>query len=251
MNHLTEEQLILFHYGEADGRDESAAHLRACPECRAELDRIEQTLELADEAFEIPERGEAYGAEVWARIAPKLDEAKKPARVVEFPMRRWMAVGAVAAVAVLAYMAGRFHASAPPPTTVAGAISEPARERILMSAVGDHLDRSQSVLVELANTRPTGQVSLVSERARAEDLLESNRLYRQAALRSGNQRMASILDELERTLIEIAHSPETLDSPEYDALRRRIEEQGIVFKVRVAGSEIRQREIKPIPGERF
>ncbi|MFQ5694512.1 MAG: hypothetical protein ACE5HB_00830, partial [Terriglobia bacterium] len=52
----------------------------------------------------------------------------------------------------------------------------------------------------------------------------------------------SVLDDLERILLEIANSPETLSSPDFEELRRRIESKGILFKVRVIGSQVRERE---------
>ena len=40
MKHLSEEQLIAYQDGERSGREEFAAHITGCVECRAELDRI-------------------------------------------------------------------------------------------------------------------------------------------------------------------------------------------------------------------
>jgi hypothetical protein len=54
--------------------------------------------------------------------------------------------------------------------------------------------------------------------------------------------MASVLDDLERVLIEVARSPETVSSDEMEALRQRMEAQGILFKVRVVGSRVRARQ---------
>ena len=86
----------------------------------------------------------------------------------------------------------------------------------------------------------------LESRERAEDLVAANRLYRLTAERSGEAGVASVLDELERTLIEIAHSPSKLSSPQFEDLRRRIESQGILFKVRVIDSQVRQREKQAI-----
>ena len=37
MNHLSEEQIVLHYYGDAEEPSEIERHLAACPECRAEL----------------------------------------------------------------------------------------------------------------------------------------------------------------------------------------------------------------------
>src|SRR5947207_12632321 len=49
-------------------------------------------------------------------------------------------------------------------------------------------------------------------------------------------------EELERTLVEIANSPPKLTSTDLRELRQRIAEQGILFKLRVFGSQLEARE---------
>jgi hypothetical protein len=119
------------------------------------------------------------------------------------------------------------------------------RERILWMAVGEHLGRSEMVLVELANSGPQGagqkQVNISSEQRRAEDLLEENRLYRQTAEDEGDSAVAGVLDELERVLLDVAHSPQQVSAAQLQGIRERIEAGGILFKVRVVGKELQQR----------
>ena len=55
-----------------------------------------------------------------------------------------------------------------------------------------------------------------------------------------------MLDELERVLLDIAHEPSKLDSAELQQVRERIEAAGILFKIRVVGSNLREREKPPI-----
>ena len=73
-------------------------------------------------------------------------------------------------------------------------------------------------------------------------LVAANRLYRRAAEAAGERTMASVLEELERTLVEIANSPPKLTSTDLRELRQRIAEQGILFKLRVFGSQLEARE---------
>ena len=147
---------------------------------------------------------------------------------------------------LVAFLAGRFtRTPQPPPTvmTLAGAsISEQVRERILLVAVGEHLERSQMVLVELVNAQPGDRLDISGERRRAKDLVNESRLYRQTAVNSGDAQVAGVLEELERVLLEVAHSPARISGAELDSLRRRIEDEGILFKMRVVESTIRGRE---------
>jgi hypothetical protein len=98
------------------------------------------------------------------------------------------------------------------------------------------------VLIELMNAEGNGTVDISAEQGRAEELVVANRLYRQTASRSGETGVASVLEELERMLLEIAHSPSEVASSELEAFRQRIEARGILFKVRVIGSQVRERE---------
>ena len=71
-------------------------------------------------------------------------------------------------------------------------------------AVGDHLERSQTILVELENSNSP---DIAYERQAAADLVESNRLFRLTAASAGDTATASLLEDLERVLLEISNSP--------------------------------------------
>ncbi len=174
-------------------------------------------------------------------MQPSLGGKRRWKLPILWPARHWAAAAIVATLLVAAFLAGRYYSKAPQQT--AGQV----RERILLVAVGDHLERSQMILVELVNARPGQPLDVTSERERAEDLVAENRLYRQTAAHSGDTRVASVLDELEPVLLDIAHGPDRLTPEELEKLRQRIEGDGILFKVRVAGSTVRRREEKASP----
>jgi hypothetical protein len=244
MNHLDEERLILYYYGEGEGRSESAAHLEGCEQCRAEFASLQRLLDSMNE-LPVPERDAAYGSEVWRRVEPRLE--RRGGKVAAFPARRWIGYAAAAAMLTVAFYAGRYSQQAHPgqvTVETAKEVSPQVRERILLVAVGDHLERSRMVLAELTNGEAPHEGDISKERDRAQDLLEENRLYRQTALQSGDSKTAGMLDELERVLAEVAHSPEKISSPELDRLRSRIEDQGLLFKVRVVESNIRERVLR-------
>jgi hypothetical protein len=255
MKHPKEEELIAYHSGEEADRVGIAGHVADCPECRAELERIDAVLE-AITSIAVPDPGEDYGQRVWQQIAPRLPEKRerwwsslffgRPKCVNWLTPQRWVAAGAIAALIIAAFLAGRAtkHSAV---GEVAGAVDQgKVRERVLIMAVGEHLGRSEMVLVELANAEPQGagqkQVNISGEQRRAEDLLEENRLYRQTALEQGDTALAGVLDELERTLLDVAHSPQQPTAAQLEGMRQRIESRGILFKVRVVGKELQQRE---------
>jgi hypothetical protein len=192
----------------------------------------------------VPERAANYGAQVWRRLEPAIGGRRRWAWPLLWPVRHWAVTAVTATLIVAAFLAGRNYPKAQPAQTAnAGQV----RERILLVAVGDHLERSQMVLVELANAKPGESLDVGSERVRAGDLVAANRLYRQTAARTGDTRVASVLDELEPVLLEIAHGPDRLTPEALEKLRQRIEGDGILFKVRVLGSTVRHREETRVP----
>lgn len=234
MNHLTEEELVLYYYGETTG-GEAEAHLAVCEDCRAHYAGLQRVLNVVD-CFPVPERGENYGRQVWQRLGLERPRFWKPWL---FPARRWASIAAVAALVVAAFLAGRL--SPRPPRQTAGNSGQ-VRERILLVALGDHLERSQMVLVELANADPRHGLDISAEQERAGELINENRLYRQTAARTGETAVAGVLDELERVLLEIARGPSTLTPEDVERIRNRIKADGILFKVRVIGSTVQGKE---------
>jgi hypothetical protein len=237
MRHLSDEELVHAYYGEG-GLD----HLAGCERCREALARIATTLDAAD-AFAVPERGEEYGAEVWARLAPSLsvDPTARPFWAALWSPHRWATVGAVAVLLLAAFFAGRFSGYPSVAERTPAPISSGDRQNILLAALSAHLDRSERVLLEVMNRPPEREMDLREEQTRAADLVASSRLYRQAATAAGDQDIAAVLEDLERALMEIARSSPKLSRDEFQNLRGRIEAQGIVFKVRVTDSNLQAR----------
>ena len=224
--HLNDEQIVSVYY---DGPDQDArAHLGECVQCRSALERARQTLDELRE-YPVPERNAGYGGEVWTRLLPRLPiEETRPVWV-----RWWALAPALTALLVLAFLAGVLTQRG---TNLAGTPAK-ARERILLIAMGDHLDRSQIVLAELVNAGP-GNIDFAGERSRARDLVEQNRLLRQTASHNGEAMNAALLDELERVLLDIANSPTDLPAADLESLRRRIESENLLFKVRIFSANV-------------
>jgi hypothetical protein len=254
--HLNEEQLLDYRYGDLS---ESAAaiekHLHACEKCRRSYESLQGVLAMV-EALPVAEPGPHFETRVWNKIAPKLARPGFDWSTLTAWMspKRLIPVGAVAALLVVAFMAGRISRTAHN-TPAAPQVADNAnantpgqvRERILLVAVGDHLDRAQSVLLEISNAEPgrgkqDSEVDISQQQERAQEMLVSNRLYRQTAERSGDNAVTSVLDELEPVLLQIAHSPSKVSSAELEELQRGIESRGLMLKIRVLDSTVRNKQ---------
>jgi hypothetical protein len=256
--HFTEDELTLYYYGEGRRRARIARHLDACAPCAALYREITGTLALVT-APETPEREDQYGLEVWQRVRHRLPEQETHYWITWAWMRtdRLVLAGAAASLVLVAFLAGRMW----PRTVPVGPLGSPlapsaasmatdngtaataardARHRILLTAVTDHLDRSERVLTDIMNAPSRGDIS--SEQRWADDLLTTSRLYRQDAVEAGESSIAGVLDDLERSLLEIVHSPSLIDATDLEQIRRRIDAAALLFKVRVMSDELKQRD---------
>jgi hypothetical protein len=245
-SHPTEDDLILHFYGEGGRPAAIHVHLAECTTCRTEYEAIARTLTMVATPA-APERGDLYGLEVWQRIRPQLPARDPWSRFLGV---RWstLSVGAAVAVfAVAAFIAGRYWPSSerPAPTSAQAADPRTGGERARTVAIIDHLERSERVLLDLSNAEGT-DVDVSEEQAWASDLVEANRLYRDAATQAGETTTASVLDDLERSLLDIVHAPSTLTLAELEDVRARLDAAALLFKVRVLSNELRERETAPL-----
>ena len=252
MTHIDDDALVAFAMSDTDEGTAGAieAHLDECEVCRAALLDVRAVLD-ATAHEPIPERGDQYGAQVWARLGPQLPTSRHGWR-----WQTWGSIAAAMLLAVSAFVAGRWGARPEPGASVgatrvvAQAPASVIRERVMLAALGEHLDRTERALVEIVNTDAGGRVDISAEQAWARDLLDANRLYRQAARGTSAPALGTLLDELEPVLMEIANSPSRMSAEEFSALRVRIEDRSLVFKLRVSGADVRARQRALIhPGE--
>jgi hypothetical protein len=222
---------------------ETARHVSSCAQCHATFRRLQRVLAAVDDqAIAMPELPGHFERTVWARLQPNLAREKRGwlSWFVLSPARLAWVAGIVLLVAA-AFMAGRLapRSENTVASTAATGAGDSLRERILLVDLGDHLEQSQMMLIELVSAR--GE-NVGEERARAEQLVTANRLYRQTALSTGDTTVADLLDELDRILVDVAATPEHPSSREIEDVRRRIESGSLLFKVRVVSSQLRQRQ---------
>jgi hypothetical protein len=258
--HLNQDELVLHYYGEMSTAEEAStkAHLAACAECSASYRRLQRMLAVVDETTVVaPELPEHFERTVWARLEPGLrPERRGWLSWLELSPARLAWGGAVVVLMAGAFVAGRMTqpprnivatTATPAATTATTTTTAPAetfadrRERVLLSDLSEHLDRSQTVLVELVSG-DDATMDVANERGRAERLVSANRMYRQTAQSTGDTTVVELLDELERVLVDVAAGPAEMSARDLDEVRRRIESKGLLFKLRILSSEVRDRQ---------
>jgi anti-sigma factor RsiW len=263
MTHPTEETLndYLEHELSPAEQVRVATHLETCADCALIIAELQQIVRDASALgpIEPPEHlwAAIQSAVVSRQSTVAVDSpeptAQSPEPRVQSRWPRYAWALATAALVVMAFLTGRMaqqreqqSVSQQETGTTAGrsgADERAVRERVLLIAVGDHLERSQMVLVELAHAEARDELDISAERQLADDLVASNRLYRQTAQQMGQENVAGLLDELERVLVEVARGPSTVSMGQLADIQQRIEALGIVFKVKVIGSDLRQQPV--------
>jgi hypothetical protein len=279
--HYSDDDLILYYYSEHQRPDAVEQHLADCRSCAAVYREIAESVALAAASSEPPARGDDYGREIWQRIRRQLPEQDVPWWVVWMRPQQLALAGGVAVLVIAAFVAGRSwperstsggrltgergatltaeSGATLPPSRNASAdrrspgeggsgspvIDDDAGERVRLAAVGDHLEQTERVLLEIVNASSTVEqpADLTSQQEWAADLIAASRLYRDASAAAGDAAVTLILDELERNLLDIVNGPGSLTPPQLEQLRMRLDAAALLFRVRVLHDELRQREL--------
>jgi hypothetical protein len=236
MSHLTDDDLVLHYYGEVEaaGRADAQKHVDACGACRERFAMLQRVLATVD-TVPVPALPDSFERTVWARLEPALPRPRGwfSWLLTTPPNLAWAA--AVVILIAGAFFAGRLSRTTTPAAPVMTA--EQLRESVLLADLSEHLDRSQTMLVELVSEDPSatgGGVDISLERDVAGELVAANRLYRQAVVQSGDTKL--------EVLVEIAASPNTLAAEDMDRVRQRIAAKDLLFKVRVVSSTVREKQ---------
>jgi anti-sigma factor RsiW len=252
--HPTEDELVLHYYGEAPAeiRQETEAHLAACAPCAAAWRELTGVLG-AVAAVPVPEPDEGFERVMWARISRDLPVRRRSwfsGQIAVFGSLAAALVAVVAGTMTWIAFATRDAARDTPSVAEAPGPSD-SRERVLLTALTEHLSRTEILLVEVMNAQPVASADAspdedawTFQRTTADDLVASGRLYRATARQTGELQVANMLDDLEGVLVEVATTPEAVDRRNVDFLRARIEDDALLFKVRAVASDIRGRQTR-------
>lgn len=243
--HLSDDQLVLLYYHEPLEEAGLDGHLAACAECLGRFQTLTRVLHVVAQD-DIPEPLGDFEARMTAQV---LAAAKKPerGRLLQFPrLARFLAAGAaLAACLILAFSVGRQLGRVEEQTLSASQ----TQERVLLTALGEHLGRSRVTLVELKN-RDVSAADLKALQAAADNLVIASRLFRAAAERAGEGQIAGVMEETERLLVRFAAAPATEAKGELDGLRKRVDSRDLLFRLWVMEAQVDKREKDIAPSSR-
>jgi len=238
MKHLNEIEMIEHYYKESADMAECERHLKECAACAKRYAELIRDLKMVKTPA-TPERGEDYGDQVWQSIRNSLPVYEAPASRWTWH-QVWRPLGWVAACALLiavGFLAGRHWERRQAPTVAVNADPH-ARQRVVIVVLGDHLDRSERLLVELNHAGNLDAAATAPLQNEAKELLATNRLVRQSVSDTGDLAVEAALDRLERLLVEVANSPGKLTEDDLKRLREEMNTDGLLFDIRVLRSHL-------------
>jgi hypothetical protein len=248
MKPIDDDELVLYHWRdglETARIDEIDAALQDSPALRARYATLQHTLALAD-ALPQPAPPADFERRVWQRLQGQIDVSPAKGsnapswwqrlRAMTIPASpRWVGAMACAVLCVVAasFMAGRHSVS--PEAEPASAPSHAMANRVLDRYVAAHLRATEGLLMTAVNGN---DVAIGGDRELAAALVDSNRLYAQAATRAGNVRLATFLRQLEPVLIELANPAGTDAVQSIEGLRDYVRRTDLLFEVRATEASI-------------
>lgn len=247
MNHLTDEQLVEHYFAEGANRVVAETHLRICSRCEQVYEEISNVL--AVRAPEPPAREPGYGKGLWQSIQAPLRPYPEISKRRYFSWPRLVFAGACLLALAAAFFGGSLWQTSHTHPSQATTPSQ-AKERVVLVILDDHLDRSERLLVQLnhAGTEPGDPDD--SLQAEAKQLLPDNRLYRQALSGESDSMMTTALDHLERVLLEVANSPDKLNSAEIARIEQEMNTDTLLFQIRVLRAKASRQEPQVEPSRK-
>jgi hypothetical protein len=244
-------QLVLYDYLQKalpDGeQSEVEAHIRVCDECRHELESFRSVLASLGTPEESP--SEQLPESYWRAFANSVDarvrrERKVPvkrgerllAAAGEFLSVRWkpLVAGSWAlALALLAFLLTQQSLVDEPPVPEPAVTAQETSIDTSAARVQQYLRKSKSLLVGLTNMKiaKRAPVDFAVERRTSRELAEESRLLRREPLDPRGRRLVG---DLEKIFIELANTPENGALPAVEMVRSGIEQENLLFKIRMA-----------------
>ncbi len=256
MEHLSPEGLVEMYYNEAAPEDYKGAqrHVEECADCAKAYHSLESDLKALG-IVESPERDEGYGERMWQRVAARLPaaaELRSPVLMPASKWRPWLWMGlsyatGCAVLAAAAFYVGTVwehqqHLKREAARETQRKLTAPEKPRVVVVVLGDHLDRSERLLVELKHADVDNQELVKPLRDEARGLLAANHVFRKDADKSGDEGLAQALDKLDKLLTEMANEPGGLNAASLERLQKEMTNEGLLFEVRVLRSKNPYRE---------
>ena len=131
---------------------------------------------------------------------------------------------------------GEQFARIPEPARIPEGIPEPVRPADAQTMTALHFEKAETLLRAFRNVQlddPDAASEVKYERTRAKQLVYQNMMLRREADSSGDIQIASLLENLEPILLDIANLPDRPDDDAVRVIRERVERKNIVALLQI------------------
>jgi len=257
------QDLVAYLGGEMNesDREDIRRHLETCPDCAAEVRALERLLESADSlgqnmqaalsGIDWDAQAEKVVAAVWDKKVRPQEEPKRGRGWLFAPRLRPVLAGLLlgivvgAAAMLITYRMGVLRK---PPAEAFFASSEflgRVDQEMARRETLDYLEKSQYVLLELAQTQTeSGSCRLTAAATRETKELLSKKKYLNPQLEKARMAKAkAICDQIEFLFYELAQVSENLTPAQCRGIQNLIEEKNILLKIKLLKKELQESEV--------
>ena len=215
------------------------AHLAECQACAAEYASLSETLSLTasrPEANLDESRLIALEQRILLQTSSVGPTQALPANIYRLPTWTRQAA-AVAAVLVIGVLIGR---SLPGDAPANGQATEPGSaelQLVVEDRAHDYLNRTGTLLLGVVNfdgsSEDLASLNLPQRSEIARELLQEADYLKTSLTKSEQQRLRSLVSELEVILLQLAHLEAQADIPEIEIVQSGVDQTGLLFKIEV------------------
>jgi hypothetical protein len=272
------QRMALGYYGALDPSDDGSLrrHLASCPDCSREWDLLKRALDACDPQAVFPLEKQVDWREFARSTASRARAAAAAGRSTESPavpgvfVRPWrlalptaagligLAAGLVVAIlAVNGWLRPggprTEHLSSPseasdgaPPATLLESANR-IEDRLAHQGAARYLRDSRALLMNLVGAaapcrKADGHYDITLEKEKSRQLLRRKNLYEGDLLTLEDQRLATLLRQLESVLMEVTTLDDCATARQIHDLREQVEKREILLRIDLMTREMQRRE---------
>lgn len=265
---VDEETLLLYFYGELEKSEKHLVEsaLKASGSLNQKYQELTQFLDQSIESS-IPAPGDSFEQNIMAAIYRESEQQKEieidSKNSKESSLSFWSFLpfgsaggvklalgGALSLVLVFSvFLFGRWTAGPVDVITTVdnslnesrGQFSETSMQKLLNARLVEHLDAGDRIFTLVSNGNGDLAEQIKERQQLIEELVVFNRIYRRLASQKGDQKLAELLGQMERLLVELENSVmETNGNSAHqaiDSIKNRVEKSDLIFKLKVTNKK--------------
>jgi len=268
MKQWNKDDLILFYYGELD-HNQNKELRKALAESSTFQQEYANLCDFLDNqtSLEVPPPEVNLNQRIMASVYQQAEKQNRPLvreKLTGFKLLEWLgetywhklagASFAMSFVVITVFVLGRWSTQLEPINEVAQASSDvrlktenqgyfnaEESQRILISNVSSHMEISGRLLTMVSNGNGDLSQQIDSRRQIIEELVVLNRMYRRILEQSGDQQLATLLQQMESILIELNHTQVNAEDSELQDIKERIEQTDLIYRLKVTNKKLNQK----------